>query len=99
MLECKVSQGSQDALVRDVKAAPDLECVLFLAWQLEDMKRFLTQSDDFGILTVDTTYNIGQFYVTPTTYPHLMLEDISTRKHPAILGPVLVHQRMNFASF
>lgn len=63
------------------------------------MKCFLTQSDDFGILTVDTTYNLGQFYVTPTTYPHLMLEDISTRKHPAILGPVLVHQRMNFASF
>ncbi len=63
------------------------------------MERFLTQCDEFGILTVDTTYSLGQFYVTPTTYPHLMLEDISTKKHPAMLGPVLVHQRMEFASF
>ena len=31
---------------------------------------FLTQPEGFGILTVDTTYNLGQFYVTPTTYPH-----------------------------
>jgi len=28
-----------------------------------------------------------------------MLEDTSTRKHPSMLGPVLVHQRMQFASF
>ena len=68
-------------------------------FQLEDMERFLVDNDDFGILTIDPTYNLGQFYVTPTTYPHLMLQDITTKKHPSIIGPVLVHQRMDFASF
>ena len=54
MLECKVAQGSIDAYVPDVKAAPDPQCVLFFDWQLEDMERLLTQCDEFGILTVDT---------------------------------------------
>ena len=74
MLECKLAQGTQDAIVRDVKAAPEPQCILFLDSQLEDMERFLVDNDDFGILTIDPTYNFGQFYVTPTTYPHLMLQ-------------------------
>ena len=50
-------------------------------------------------LTIDTTYNLGHFHVTLTTYPHLMSEDISTKNHPTMLGPVLVYQQMYFASF
>ena len=99
MLQCKLAQGTQDAFVRDVKAAPDPQCVLFFDWQIADMERFLTDSREFGILTADPTYNLGKFYVTPTTYPYLMLEDITTRKHPCMLGPVLVHQRMDFTCF
>ena len=99
MLECKLAQGTQDAFVRDVKAAPEPQCILFLDCQLADMERFLVNDQNYGILTVDPTYNLGQFYVTATTYPHLMLQDVTTQKHPSILGPVLVHQRMDFASF
>ena len=86
MLECKLAQGCQELFVRDVKAAADPQCVLSFDWHLQDMEQFLTQPEEFRTLTVDTTYNLGQFYVIPTTYPHLMLEDISTRKHPAMLG-------------
>ena len=100
MLECKLAQGTQEAFVRDVKAAPDPQCVLFFDWQISDMERFLTRSSEHcGILTIDPTYNLGQFYVTPTTYPHLMLEDITTQKNPSLLGPVLIHQRMDFSTF
>ena len=100
MLECKLAQGTQEAFVRDVKAAPDPQCVLFFDWQIADMERFVTNtSEQHGILTIDPTYNLGQFYVTLTTYPHLMLEDITTRKNPSLLGPVLIHQRMDFSTF
>ncbi len=92
-------QGTENAFVRDVKAAPEPQCILFLDSQLADMERFLVNDQDYGILTVDPTYNLGQFYVTATTYPHLLLQDVTTRRHPSILGPVLVHQRMDFASF
>jgi len=61
MLECKVAQGCQEAFVRDVKAAPDPQCILFFDWQMRDMERFLTQPEEFGILTADTTYNLGNF--------------------------------------
>ena len=80
MLSCKLAQGTQDAFVRDVKAAPDPQSILFYDWQICDMERFLTRKSHFGILTSDPTYNLGQFYVTPITYPHLMLQDITSKK-------------------
>lgn len=87
MLSCKLAQGTQEAFVRDVKAAPDPESILFYDWQIEDMERFLTRKSHFGILTADPTYNLGQFYVTPITYPHLMFEDVSSKKHPSYPSP------------
>lgn len=78
MLQCKVSEGKEDAFVRDVKATPEPQCVLFTDWQLNDLSRFVTNQNQFSIFTADTTYNLGDFYVTPNTYQHLMLEDITT---------------------
>ena len=68
MLQCKVAEGKMDAFVRDVKAAPDPQCVLFTDHQIADLTRFITNSCDFSILTADTTYNLGEFYVTPIVY-------------------------------
>lgn len=99
MLECKTAQGSVEAFVRDVKAAPSPQCILFFDWQLGDMERFLTGNRGFGVLTADTTFNLGEFYVTPTAYPHLMLQDVRSKQHPSMIGPILVHQQMDFASF
>ena len=59
----------------------------------------LSDNHRFGILTADTTYNLGDFYVTPLTYPHLMLQDIKTGMSPLMLGPVLIHQRVDFTVF
>lgn len=64
MLECKLAQGSSDTFVQDVKAAPFPMCVMSFDWQLNDMERFLTYNHHFGVLTVDTTYKLGEFYVT-----------------------------------
>ena len=98
MLECKLTQGKEDSFVRDVKAAPSPQSVLFFDWQLRDMERFLTDNRQFGVLTVDTTFNLGEFYVTVIAYPQLMLQDVSTEKHPTMIGPVLIHQQTDFAS-
>ena len=99
MLECKLARGNTEAFVRDVKAAPSPQCVMFFDWQLNDMEQFLANNHCFGILSVDTAYNLGDFYVTLTTYPHLMLQDVNTGKHPTMVGPVLVHQQTDFSSF
>ena len=99
MLECKLAQGKSEAFVRDVKAAPEPMAVLFNDWQLNDLERFCTNNHSFSVLSVDTTFILGDFYVTPTTYRHLMLVDAQSGKHPAVIGPVLVHQQMKFSSF
>ena len=99
MLQCKLTDGTSDAFVRDVKAAPDPQCVMAFDWQVNDLVRFLTDDRKFSVFTADTTYNVGEFYVTPTTYKHLMLVDITSKKNPTMAGPVLVHQRKNFATF
>jgi hypothetical protein len=99
MLECKLAQGKADAFVRDVKAAPEPMAVCYSDWQILDIKRFCTDPDEFTVMCADTTYNLGDFYVTPLSYKHIMLEDIRTGKPPVLPGPVLVHQQMKFTSF
>ena len=99
MLECKLAQGKGELFVQDVKAAPEPQYVLFYDWQVDDLIRFCTNNQRFSVLTVDTTFNLGDFYVTPITYQHLMLEDVHTGKHPIMVGPMLVHQRMQFSTF
>ena len=64
-----------------------------MSWQLNDMERFLSNNHHFGVLTGDTTFNLGVFYVTVVTYPQLMLQDVTMGKHPKMVGPVLVHQQ------
>ena len=62
------------------------------------MNRFCTSSSEFGILTVDPTFSLGEFDITPVTYCHLMLE--SVRKNTLVfLGPVLIHYRKTFATY
>ena len=68
-------------------------------WQLQDMVRFLTSNYRFTVLSVDTTYKLGEFYVTPMAYHHVMVEDIKTKKHLVMLGPLLVHQKVDFTAF
>ena len=99
ILQCKLTDGTSDAFVQDVKAAPDPQCVMVFDWQISDLVRFLTDERKFRVFTADTTYNVGEFYVTPSTYKRLMLVDITSKKHPTMAGPVLVHQRKHFAAF
>ena len=99
MIECKHAQGTASVFVQDVKAAPYPMSVSCFEWQIQDMVRFLMCNHRFSVLTVDTTYKLGEFYVTPMTYHHLMVENIKTKKHPVMLGPLLVHQKVDFPAF
>ncbi len=99
MMACKLAQGKDDAFIRDVKAAPEPMAVCYADWQLGDLERFCTNPTEFTILSADTTFNLGDFYVTPLSYKHLMLEDVRSGEPPVLPGPMLVHQQMKFASF
>ena len=55
MLQCKLTDGTSDAFVRDVKAAPDPQCIMAFDWQINDLVHFLTDERKFCIFTADTT--------------------------------------------
>ena len=96
---CKEQQQHKEtAFVQDVAVAVEKTVFLANEQQLKDIERFCTNSSAFCILGVDPTYNIGKFYVTVSTYRHLML---LTKKgvHPVMIGPVLIHYRKGFDSY
>ena len=96
MLTCKESEGGrpQDTFVRRVTGAPEPMTVLTFNWSLHDIDRFCTKEQQCTVLSVDPTFNLGDFYVTVTTYRHLLLKN-SSGNHPVMMGPIFMHQQKN----
>ena len=65
--------------------------------QLTDLIRFCTLQEQFGVMTVDPTFSLGEFDVTVITYRHLLLEMYGNS--PVFIGPVMVHYKKTFSSY
>ena len=68
--------------------------VLFLDQNLNDINRFCTDicPSPVSPLAFDTTFNIGEFKFTQTTYKNLSLYKKKTVSHPWFPGLILVHR-------
>ena len=97
MSQCKETSSGGDAFIRSVEASPEPMCVLAINQQLNDLQRFCTNSPS-SVLLIDPTFNLGPFYVTPTTYHNLLVET-ERGNHTIVLGPVLIHQTKTFQPF
>ncbi len=97
MQMCKESSSSETVFVRSVEGAPEPMCVLATDQQLVDIERFCT-GDLSSVLSIDRTFNLGAFNVTPTTYRNLLVET-TKGNNPILLGPILVHQTKTFRPF
>ena len=95
------TQDPSHKFVRDIKTAPEPAIVLASEQQHNDLVRFCTCSEEFSIVTIDPTFSLGEFDVTPMTYRHLLL---TTRRNkqlqpPIFLGPTLIHYRKTFPTY
>ena len=99
MVMCKESEGKKtgDHFVRIVTGAPEPILIVSFDWTLKDIERFCTGSEG-TILSIDPTFNLGEFSVTVTSYKQLMLIN-SRGKHPVMIGPMFIHQRKEFKSY
>ena len=79
--------------VRDTRPSPEPAFVVARDRQLDDLVRFCTIPEDFSILTVDPTFNLGDFDVTPTSYRQCLLQSICSGNSPVLIGPTLIHYR------
>lgn len=84
MLQAQM-EDSGNKFVRDVKTYPEPAVVVASEQQLSDIERFCCNPEMFSILTVDPTFSLGDFDVTPTTYRHLMLRSKRTKQPPVML--------------
>ena len=96
--EAKVGD-SAGLFVRETRSSPEPAFILAREYQLDDLVRFCTVSADFSILTVDPTFNIGAFDVTPITYRNILLETVRYGSSPVFIGPTMIHYRKTFSTY
>lgn len=84
--------------VRDT-LAPEPAFVLARDRQLLGIERYCTVPSGFSILSVDPTFNLGDFDVTPITYHHQLLETIRYKTSPLFIGPTLIHYQKTFHTY
>ena len=58
--------------------------------QLDNVLMFCCQNSNFSVLGIDATFNLGDFYVTLTTYRNLFLHS-THKKSPVFIGPSFIH--------
>ena len=68
-----------------------LSLTLATAEQLKLIENFCCGSESHGILGIDMTYNVGPYFVTPTTIRHPYLIHSKTMVEPTLLGPTIIH--------
>ena len=81
-----------------VECIPELTVLLFNDQQKLDIHRFC-ENFAGSVLGADTTFNVGDFLTTITTYRHLLLIDKRTCESPVLIGPVLLHQSKTKRSY
>ena len=94
-------EGARDAnkaFVRKVETSSDPCVILTTDHQLNDVARFCSNPAKFCVLGVDPTFNFGKYYVTVTTYRHLLLRT-KEGSHPVRIGPVMIHNKKEASSY
>lgn len=86
------------AFVRQVITSPELQVILGTKRQLRELEQFCTNPARFSPLSVDVTFNLGDFYVAVTTYRNLLLKT-KNECHPVMIGPIMLHQQRLYDSY
>ena len=64
----------------------------YLQATISDTARFCVTDKLFGVLSIDTTFNIASYYITETAFKYLAIVHEGTQKHPWFPGPLLVQR-------
>ena len=90
--------SEEEAFVRDIKVLPEPAIILAHDYQLHDLSRFCTLPSSNCVLTIDPTFSLGPFDVTPTTYRHLLVESHRYSTYPVCIGPIMIHFKKSFST-
>ena len=95
----KEQSKEEEKYIHGVTAWPEAMCIVDFSYQFHDILRFCSNPLQFYPLGIDTTFNLGEFYVTPTAYKSLILENAHNEKSPTLVGPTLIHMSRSYSAF
>ena len=85
--------------VRNLQWTPTPRVVFCTDEQLNDIIEECCNIDSQSILSIDTTYNIRDFYVTSTTYQSSKFKHTRTGKAAVLPGPTMFHATKTMNDF
>ena len=99
MEHCKTTHNDPEkSFIRRVEGAPEPMCVVGTEVVFSDLERFCCKAPQGlnSVMTVDPTFNFGEFYFTPITFKNLAVHRKLTGQPKIDMGPALIHQRKVF---
>ena len=101
-----LSQVKESAFVHDLTIdSKSVQYVLASEKQLKDLEVFCTNPEKYSVFCIDSTYNVGNFYVTNTCFQNFKIVHADGKyrgRHPYEIGPTFVHTERgtnNFVGF
>jgi len=64
--------------------------------QLYDLECFCTDSANFSAFSIDSTFDVGNFFVTNTCFENKRVDYANGRyrgRHPMMMGPTFIHTK------
>ena len=99
LTQLKDDYAGEGGFVQEVKFGKTPEVVLAFEQQLEYLARFCCNTLRFSIMGIDPTFNLGNFFVTVTTYKHLMVKRKSNNENPVFTGPCFIHMQQETQTY
>ena len=77
--------------LHSLQLTPSIRFVVSTPQTIENMDAFCTSYGNCTPFCIDTTYGVGDFFVTTTSYKNLKLLNKRAKEHPFFPGPALFH--------
>lgn len=88
-----LTMAKTDPTVRNLQWTPSPRVILCDNEQIKDIIEECCKLNSATIVSIDTTFNIGDFYVTSTTYQSSKFSNADTRKRANLPGPAMLHAK------
>lgn len=82
-----------------LQLTPSLRFIVTTDQTMSNIAEMCTRQDNCTPFCVDTTYGIGDFFVTTTSYKNLKLVNATNNEHPSFPGPALFHMEQDAPVF
>lgn len=83
--------AKEDKTVHNLQWTPSPRVVFYHEDQIDDILRDCCSPESKSILSIDTTFNVGNFYLTSTTYQSKKVLNKKTGKPANLPGPAMFH--------